>query len=283
MEARALLITLAVSSGIGCTFEPVEAKLPRIPIGGGARHEVRHSSTILQVPAPHQTYFANNIDWRSVQRVALMPLASGIVPSALQTAFPKVVFEVQSNLAAELQRAGRFDIVVVPSDDAGLNAEDVFETGEFNELEALRVAREHQVDAIMFVKVTQYEPYPPPRLGLSVLMVSPAEGMVIASVNGLWDARETSIAAHAQAYMKQTQNWPRSLFGAERVIESPDVFQRYVSQQVALALYPSAIPAGLPMAPMNQIMPAEAIAPNEQFSVSEGDPPPIPPANMGVE
>ena len=284
MNSRAVIITLAVSITAGCTLEPVETKLPRIPLG--ARREIRHAPPVMQVPAPHQQYFASNIDWRSVQRVALMPFANDTSPMANQTAYPRVVFEMQTNLAAELQRAGRFDVVVVDTDDAGLNSRDVFATGEFNELEVLRVARQHLVDAIIFVKVTQYQPYPPPRLGLSLLMVSPAEGMVIASVNGLWDARESNIAAHAQAYMKQTQNWPRSLFGAERVMESPDVYQRYVSQQVALALYPPAIGAGIAMgqmAPMEQMIPAEAIMPTTQPANLEWEIPPTPPADAGVE
>ena len=117
-------------------------------------------------------------------------------------------------------------------------------------------------------------------------MVSPTEGMVIASVNGLWDARETNIAAHAQAYMKQTQNWSRSLFGAERVIESPDVYQRYVSQQVALALYPPAVGMGVAMgqmAPMGQMNPTETIIPTSQPTNSEWEVPPMPPADAGVE
>lgn len=288
MDSRAVIITLTILFGAGCTVEFVETKLPKIPLGGrhASQQVGRRGPAMVQVPAPHHQFFASNIDWRSVQRVALMPVANETIASANQTAYPRITFEMQSNLAAELQRAGRFDVVVVDKDDTGLNSRDVFATGEFNELEVLRVARQHQVDAIIFVQITQYHPYPPPRIGVSLLMVSPSEGMVIASVNGLWDARETNIAAHAQAYMKQTQNWSRSLFGAERVLESPDVYQRYVSQQVALALYPPAIGTGLfapPMAPMGEVLPAEAIMPTGDPSILGPDIPPMPPGDAAVE
>ena len=66
---------------------------------------------------------------------------------------------------------------------------DVFNRGQFDELELLRVAREYDAQAILFGKVTQYYPYTPPKIGLSLIMISPAEGVAIASADGLWDAR----------------------------------------------------------------------------------------------
>jgi len=50
---------------------------------------------------------APNFDWSSIQRVVLMPLGN-------RSAYPHVAEELQSNLAAELQRAGRFEIAGPP-------------------------------------------------------------------------------------------------------------------------------------------------------------------------
>ena len=204
--------------------------------GGCARKAavVTAPPTAASAPAPYQQFVARNFDWTSVQRVVLMPLAN-------QTAYPKATEELQANLAAELQRTGRFDIVVATRDDPRARAQDVFRGGQFDELELLRVAREYQAQAVLFGNLTQYHPYAPPRVGLSLLMVSPAEGVAIAAADGLWDAREAITAAQAQTFYKQTLEWPKSLMGANRVLESPDVYQRFVCQQVAATLGPPAL------------------------------------------
>ena len=203
----------------------------------GCAHS-RSSDTVPAV-APFQQFIAPNLDWSTVQRVVLMPLAN-------QSAFPRVAEELQTNLAAELQRAGRFDIVVATHDDPGARSHDVFARGQFDEIELLRIAREYQAQAVLFGTVTQYHPYSPPRVGLSLLMISPGEGIVIASSDGLWDGREAGTAAQAKNYYKQTLDWPQSVLGADRVLESPDVFQRFVCQQIAHTLTPPAEPLIVP-------------------------------------
>src|SRR5439155_19327132 len=96
----------------------------------------RDRTTTAALPiAPFQKFVSPNVDWSSVKRVVLMPLAN-------QTAYPNVADEMQRNLAAELQRAGRFDIAVATRDDPGARALDIFARGRFDEIELLRIARE---------------------------------------------------------------------------------------------------------------------------------------------
>ena len=182
-------------------------------------------------PAPFQQFIATNFDWSTVKRVALMPLAN-------QSNFEHASEELQTNLAAELQRMGRFDVVVVPLEDPAARARDVFQRGAFDELELLRIARVHDAQAVMFGMVTQYHPYAPPRVGLSLVMISPGEGVAIASADGLWDARELSTARQAQAYLQEKTSWRQGLLGMDRAFESPDVYQRFVCQQIATSMNP---------------------------------------------
>lgn len=265
MDSRAFIIVLGLLLTSGC-IHPRKAKCPPI------NHAV----------APFDQFVAGNFNWASVQRVVLMPLAN-------ETPYPRVSYELQRNIAAELQRAGRFEVVTATRDDHGARAEDVFASGQFNEIELLRVARQYQADAVLFVNVTNYHPYARPRLGLSLLLVSPTEGIAIASINGLWDTRETGTSLQAQAYFRQTQAWPRSLLGTERVFESPDVFQRFVCQQVAVSLYPAApnVIGGAPMmTPIENVMPVDASMPAEASTAADPSMPsgtnlpPIPPASM---
>ena len=204
---------------------------------------------VVSEPAPYQQFVAPNFDWSTVKRVVLMPMAN-------QTAYAHVSSELQANLAAELQRAGRFDVVVATQEDAGAKAREIFSRGMFDELELLRIAREYDAQAVLFGKVTQYHPYAPPRVGLSLIMISPAEGVAIASADGLWDAREMTTARQAQAYLQHKLSWRQGLLGIDRVLESPDVYQRFVCQQIATSMNP---PEGAMLPPQLSPIPSQII------------------------
>ena len=94
MVSRVWIIVLIVGLSSGCVH-------PKCPV-----------ETVNHVVAPYEQFVAKNIDWSSIKRVVLMPLAN-------QTAFPTANPELQANLAAEFQRAGRFEIVVASLDDHG--------------------------------------------------------------------------------------------------------------------------------------------------------------------
>lgn len=254
MFTRAVMIALLVCPAAGCLRQ--KCKVP----------------VVNQVVAPYEQFVARNFDWSTVQRIVIMPLAN-------QTPFPRVGDEMQSNLAAELQRAGRFEIVREANEDLGARAADVFASGRFNEIEVLRIAREHQADAVLFANVTQYHPYARPRVGLSMLLVSPAEGIAIASLSGLWDAREATTSIQAQAYFRQSQNWPRSLLGTDRVFESPDVFQRFVCQQIAGSFAPS--PDGL--GAIGTMLPPQIVMPVDGTMQPGMELPPSPPPALETE
>lgn len=218
-----------------------------LALSQGCAHD---TTATMAAAAPFQQYLDPRVDWSSIQRVVLMPLAN-------QTAYPKVADEMQSNLAAELQRAGRFDMVVATREDLSVKARDIFSSGRFDEIELLRVAREYQAQAVLFGQVTQYHPYNPPRVGLSLVMIHPGEGIAIASSEGLWDARETETAAQAKQLYGQSLSWPQTVLGADRVLESPDVFQRFVSQQVASSLIPPTVMTTPPVTTeLQNVMPA---------------------------
>lgn len=233
----------------------------------GCLHPKAKMPVINQVIAPYDQFVAKNFDWSTIRRIVVVPLAN-------QTPYPRVSFEMQSNLAAEMQRAGRFEIVTATREDEGARAQDVFASGQFNEMDVLRIAREHQADAVLFANVTQYHPYTRPRIGLQLLLVSPAEGIAIASASGLWDAREATTSAQAQAYFRQTQNFPRSLLGNDRVFESPDVYQRFVCQQVAASFSP---PGDCPGTINPMVMPAEMVMPVETGIPNGTELSPLPP------
>lgn len=268
MKSRAMILTLSFCLILGCSLTKPKSKM--------ARHAGLRKGSIQEVKnyvAPFQQYVATNFDWPSVQRVVLMPMAN-------QTAFTRIHEEMHASLAAELQRAGRFEIVAATREDEILRAQDVFLSGRFNEIELLRIAREYQADAVIFGNVTQYHPYSPPSVGLSLLMISPGEGVVVASLTGLWDMREKNTAEQAELEFAQHQEYSRSLRGPERVLESPEVFQRFVSRQIAVSLVPPSasgvMPPGVQTTPI-----APTVSTDGPFDGGMA-PPPVPPATMEI-
>ena len=71
---------------------------------------------------------------------------------------------------------------------------------------------------------------------MSLMLISPAQAVVIAAVDGVWDAREQATADRARADYAQTVNFPETILAADLVLESPDVFRRFVSYSVASRL-----------------------------------------------
>lgn len=187
----------------------------------------------------YNQYTADDFDWTTIQRVLVMPFGN-------RSSYPQVPEQIRTALAAELQQAGRFEIVVAPLDVEATSSKEVLSTGRFDELEALRISRRYQAQAILYGVVTQYHPYSPPRIGVSLLMVSPAEAVVVASVDGLFDSREQSTVDAAADYYDRTQSFPLSLLGSDRVTESPDVFRRFVSHEIAKSLASLAAPSAPP-------------------------------------
>jgi hypothetical protein len=249
-----LLVGLQSGLQCGCIHKPVQMAAPADP-------------------APYQQFVARNFDWSTVKRVLVMPLAN-------QTAFAHASTELQANLAAELQRAGRFDVVVATQEDAGARAREIFSKGTFDELELLRIAREYDAQAVLFGQVTQYHPYAPPRVGISLVMVSPAEGVAIASADGLWDAREMTTARQAHGYLQQRLSWRQGLLGVDRALESPDVYQRFVCQQIATSLHPPETTAGLhPLEATADVVPPLSSVPAQL--VPAGYEPSSAPPNVG--
>ena len=188
----------------------------------------QRSEQSVKVPLFNQ-FVTDNLDWGEVQRVLIMPLGN-------QTAHAGVDEAVQSALATEFQRVGRFEVIVGRPTETARLAEDVFSDGTFDERQLLTLANQYHVQAILLGRVTQFHPYAPPRLGLSLMLISPGQAVVIAAVDGVWDAREQATADRAREYYAQTLNFPDTLLATDLVLESPDVFRRYVSHSVAQSL-----------------------------------------------
>lgn len=180
------------------------------------------------VPVCHQ-FHAPGFDWSTVRRILLVPLSN-------DSTYPHSTFEFQETLAARLQCSGRFEVVIAPR-EAQLACRDAVRIyGSFDEAELLEIAEDYHADAICFGTITQYQPYAPPRVGLSLRLISPGSAAVISSVDGLWDSRDKSVAEQARAYAALTLNDDQSLLACDITSGSPILFRRFACHYAVEAL-----------------------------------------------
>jgi hypothetical protein len=181
-----------------------------------------------QAPLPDQ-YHAPGFDAARLSRVLVLPLCN-------ETQYTDAAEEVRLALAAELQNAARFEVVVAPPDALAVPSQRLHDYGRFDEAEVLELARRFQADAVLLGALTQYQPYIPPRIGVSLQLINPAEAAVAVSVNGLWDSREKALAEEAQAFhMKLMRPCDKTGFG-DVVLSSPQLYQRFVCHQIVQVL-----------------------------------------------
>lgn len=181
-----------------------------------------------QMPVCHQ-FQAPGFNWASIRRILLVPLEN-------ESTYPQATFEFQESLAARMQCSGRFEVVLASHETQCACRDTVRANGRFDEHDLLEIADDYNADAILFATITQYQPYTPPRVGLSLRLISPGNAAVIASVDGLWDSRDRSVAQQASSYASQTLNEGPTLAGGSITLESPAVFRRFACHYAVEAL-----------------------------------------------
>ncbi len=190
-----------------------------------------------QMPPPpavtHSTYRHEAWDWNSVARVVVLTPRN-------ESAYTRADVEFQAALTSELQRLGRFEVVAAPVDEHAHLSTVAHRGGSFDERTLLNIARTTRADVLILPTITQYSPYPRPRMGVVLQAVAPAEGKVIASVDGVWDTTDGGVAEQVRAYYRQR---PKPLptyirnhtiaaddnFAADLALDSPALFQRWVA------------------------------------------------------
>jgi hypothetical protein len=266
MNRCVLAMLLAVGLVSGCARSRCELPRPQVlrwPRLLPKRYSLSSPAPLSSASSPFQQYTAADFDWTSVQRILILPFGNRS-PDA------RIPEQVRTALTAELQQAGRFEIVVAPLDEPATGAKEVFDRGQFDEAEILQLSRRFQVQGILYGLVTDYRSYAPPMLGISLLLISPGEAVVVASVDGLWDARDQTTVALAADYYHSTQTFPLSLLGSDRVIESPDIFRRFVCRQVAQSLATVPAPTVPPGKRDRDASPLEPGSPAPALSAASG-------------
>jgi hypothetical protein len=209
-----------------------------------------HPAPPVQPPPPlnFSRFHEPGFPWPGVARVVLMPLVD-------ESEWPRAAVEMREALASELQRLGRFEVVLAPPDPYAQLSKKIRQGGRFDEPELVALARHHRADVIVLGAVTRYRPYQRPQIGLTLQAVSPDEGKVIASVDGLWDSTFHDIAGRARRYYLAQRtcgevvcNYVTDVidtdYASDVVLDSPHLYRRFVAFEASLALVLDVVPRG---------------------------------------
>lgn len=198
----------------------------------------------LGPPVLVNEYHAADFSWDTVDRVVVLPFRN-------ESPHPRAAEEVAENLRAEMQLLGRFEVVATPNDSQAKLAQDIRLCGRFNEATMIDVARATSASLILHGTITQYSPYPRPRLGVVIQVVDPSQGKVVASVDGLWDSTDIHLAARIREFYrtnpyrttfgKNNRIPPDDGFSGDIALDSPRLFQRYVLGEAIFHLVPGGL------------------------------------------
>jgi hypothetical protein len=239
---------------------------------------------IEKAPPTFSQYHLNGFAWEGVNRVVVLAFLN-------ESQYTRAGDEVRAAFTSEFQRLGRFEVVAAPANDNAPLAAQIHRSGEFDEAEMLDLARATRADVVIHCVVTQYSPYPRPRLGVIFQAVGPKQAKVVASVDGLWDTTDKRISDRLRAFYRQRPRerppWIRNFvpatddaFAGELALDSPALFQRFVCHEASLALLGLPIP-GIVCAEPQPVM-GNGPQPNgngPQPNSSGPGQPPAPPGN----
>src|SRR4051812_38858806 len=168
---------------------------------------------------------ADGLNAAPVRRVLLLPMSN-------ETEFPYVEDEISDALATELRAAGLFEVVRAAREtDESCAASCCRSNGTFDERQLIDLAERYQVDGVIFGTVTNYNPYWPPRIGINLQLVGTHEAVTLASVDGLWDARDEHIAAQAQQFYFCRLTPKATVPDSDLMLHAPQYFQKFAAAQ----------------------------------------------------
>lgn len=161
----------------------------------------------------------------TVRRVAVLPVAADRHSLELQTAGETLAPWV----AEELQRSGRFEVVLVTPErlSALTGLRELAMEREIPTNSLVRLREAFACEAVLFSRVTQYRPYPPPSVGWRMKLVDCTTQAAIWAVDEVLDSGETAVQNAARRYETGRSPASPALVDTRAILGSPERFTRF--------------------------------------------------------
>ncbi len=166
----------------------------------------------------------------NLQRVLLLPLT-------IESQRDKVTDEVTEAFSIELQRSAKFDIVEAQEfQDILSQQKDIWNRGLIRAETIVEAKKRYKVDAIIFGKITQYQPYEPPILGIKIGMFSAKSGNIMWSADAIFDSSQASVIKLLKSYHKKQYQRKQSLYDWNLIMLSMKRYSQFVAYHIIATL-----------------------------------------------
>ena len=168
---------------------------------------------------------ANGVLPVTVRRVAVLPVAADRHSLELQTAGETVAPWV----AEELQRSGRFEVVLVTPErlSALTGLRELAMEREIPTNSLVRLKEAFACEAVLFSRVTQYRPYPPPSIGWRMKLVDCTTQAAIWAADEVLDSGEIAVQNAARRYETGRSPAAPALADTRAILGSPERYARF--------------------------------------------------------
>jgi hypothetical protein len=206
--SRALVLALLATGVSGCCLN--DCPPPAVPLAS--------------------SYYSPPSDGRELMRVVVPPFQD-------ETGSPDQVEAVRIALMRALGKRQRFELIPVGEQELReFLSPDTFETGIIPRDVLLAAARRYRADGVLFGVLTQFRPYEPLIVGMSVELAAVGTGEVVWSSSGLYDASTKSVAQDVHNFHDTELARTTSLEGWRITMLSPSRFTDYACTRVAETL-----------------------------------------------
>ncbi len=176
-------------------------------------------------------YFVHpEIDRFKIRRVLVAPFKN-------ETQYSKVDQTIEPIFNTEFARIKMFEIL--PS-LGGMRTElkdmNLREKGTFYKLRLYDVGERYNVDAVIFITITDYFPYEPCRIGISAQMIHTYSGVVVWALSETYDSNLRDVESLAKQYYFEKLRYSHPLFDWRIMTKSMRYFARAVASNVAETL-----------------------------------------------
>jgi hypothetical protein len=176
------------------------------------------------------------VSWHTTPR-AIEPMRVAVLPFALAERVGKGAAECGPSLAASLRELGIHEIVLVGPEQAAHLALPDLKTGGVSVDSLLAVRDATGCDAVVMGRVEQFDGFHPVAIGLTVHLVSCADGAVLWSAQAHLDGRSEDVQLDVEGWWQRVRgDNAAAVNGWKSVLASPREFSRYLSDRLAWTL-----------------------------------------------
>jgi hypothetical protein len=161
-----------------------------------------------------------------VRTVGIMPFTGQVKPA-------RVPEEITEAFVTQLEALGRFRVAAAREPSGRLLAPPGLTQGAALTVEGLIQARKQAgLDAVIVGRITQYQPYGSPVLGLDVQMVSCKTGEVDWSASAVFDSSRPEVLGRLKQYCRSRQPGEGASDAWRDVLASPRGYAQFVSHEL---------------------------------------------------